>query len=71
MDSRRDSPAIRRRVGYQPGELVQFPGCDGRVPHRVAGRAAWRVDSAPITELAERFELDLGRKYEVLSHGNK
>jgi ABC-2 type transport system ATP-binding protein len=26
MDSRRDSVAIKRRVGYLPGELVQFPG---------------------------------------------
>src|SRR5512144_228735 len=26
MDSRRDSLEIKRRVGFLPGELVQFPG---------------------------------------------
>jgi ABC-2 type transport system ATP-binding protein len=29
------------------------------------------VDGSRITALAERFELDLGRRYDDLSHGNK
>jgi ABC-2 type transport system ATP-binding protein len=71
MDARRDSLAIKRKVGYLPGELVRFPGVTaGYVIGLLAGLRGG-VDPARIAELAERFELDLGRKYEDLSHGNK
>jgi ABC-2 type transport system ATP-binding protein len=71
MDSRRDSLAVKRRVGYLPGELVQFPGVTaGYVIGLLAG-VRGGVDPARITALAERFDLDLGRRYETLSHGNK
>ena len=71
MDSRRDSLAVKRRVGYLPGELVLFPGVTaGYVIGLLAGLRGG-VDPARITALAERFDLDLGRRYETLSHGNK
>jgi ABC-2 type transport system ATP-binding protein len=71
LDSRRDSLAVKRRVGYLPGELPQFPGVTaGYVIGLLAGLRG-RVDPARITALAERFELDLGRRFEDLSHGNK
>jgi ABC-2 type transport system ATP-binding protein len=71
MDARRDSLAIKRRVGYLPGELVRFPGVRaGYVVGLLAGLRGG-VDPARIAALAERFELDLGRRYEDLSHGNK
>jgi ABC-2 type transport system ATP-binding protein len=71
LDSRRESLAIKRRVGYLPGELVQFPGVTaGYVIGLLAG-VRGGVDPARITALAERFNLDLGRRYESLSHGNK
>ncbi len=71
MDARRDSLAIKRKVGYLPGELVRFPGVSaGYVIGLLAGLRGC-VDPARIAELAERFELDLGRRYEDLSHGNK
>ena len=38
MDSRRDSVAIKRRVGYLPGELVSFPGGSPGSPPPVAPR---------------------------------
>jgi ABC-type multidrug transport system ATPase subunit len=71
LDSRRDSVAIKRRVGYLPGELVAFPGVSaGYVIGLLAGlRGA--VDPARIATLAQRLDLDLGRRYEDLSHGNK
>jgi ABC-2 type transport system ATP-binding protein len=63
--------AIKRRVGYLPGELVQFPGVSaGYVIGLLAGLRGG-VDPASITELAQRLDLDLGRRYEDLSHGNK
>lgn len=71
MDSRRDSVAVKRRVGYLPGELVSFPGVTaGYVIGLLAGLRGG-VDPARITALAQRFDLDLGRRYETLSHGNK
>jgi ABC-2 type transport system ATP-binding protein len=71
MDARRDSLAIKRKVGYLPGELVRFPGVRaGYVVGLLAGLRGG-VDPARITALAERLELDLSRRYEDLSHGNK
>jgi ABC-2 type transport system ATP-binding protein len=71
MDARRNSLAIKHRVGYLPGELVQFPGVSaGYVIGLLAGLRGG-VEPARITELAQRLELDLGRRYEDLSHGNK
>ncbi len=71
LDARRDSLAIKRRVGYLPGELPRFPGVTaGHVIGLLAGLRGG-VDPARITALAERFELDLGRRFEDLSHGNK
>ncbi len=71
LDSRRDSVAIKRRVGYLPGELPQFPRV--RASHVITLMAGLRggVDPARISELAGRLDIDLDRKYESLSHGNK
>jgi ABC-2 type transport system ATP-binding protein len=70
-DSRRESLTIKRRVGYLPGELPQFPGVSaGYVIGLLAGLRG-SVDPARIEALAERLDLDLGARYERLSHGNK
>jgi ABC-type multidrug transport system ATPase subunit len=71
LDSRRDSVAVKRRVGYLPGELVSFPGVTaGYLVGLMAGLRG-TVDPTRITALAQRFDLDLSRRYETLSHGNK
>jgi ABC-2 type transport system ATP-binding protein len=71
LDARRDSIAVKRRVGYLPGELPQFPRVSAS--HVITMMAGLRggVDPALIEALAERLDIDLGRKYEDLSHGNK
>ncbi|MEV4706367.1 ABC transporter ATP-binding protein [Actinoplanes sp. NPDC049316] len=71
LDSRRDSLAVKRRVGYLPGELVQFPGVTAGYMIGLLAGVRGGVDPARVAALAERFELDLGRRYETLSHGNK
>ncbi len=71
LDCRRDSVAVKRRVGYLPGELVAFPGVTAGYLIGLLAGLRGGVDPARITALAERFDLDLGRKYETLSHGNK
>lgn len=71
LDARRDSLAVKRRVGYLPGELPQYPGV--RASHVIGLLAGLRggVDPDRITALADRLELDLGRRFSDLSHGNK
>src|SRR5580692_112701 len=59
LDCDRDSVAVKRLVGYLPGELPQFGGMRGS------------IDKPRVTELAERLELDLGRKFREYSRGNK
>jgi len=71
LDAHRDSLAIKRRVGYLPGELPQYPGVTaGHVIGLLAGLRGG-VDPDRIRLLAERLDLDLGRKFSDLSHGNK
>jgi ABC-2 type transport system ATP-binding protein len=71
LDSRHDSRRIKQRVGYLPGELPAFPGVSaGYVVGLLAGLRGG-VDPTRIAALAERLDLDLGRRYQSLSHGNK
>ncbi|MDP9280646.1 MAG: ABC transporter ATP-binding protein [Chloroflexota bacterium] len=71
LDCDRDSVAVKRRVGYCPGELPQFGGWRGsEIVAYVAGLRG-DVKDAAITALATRLDLDLGRKYREYSHGNK
>jgi ABC-2 type transport system ATP-binding protein len=71
LDCDRDSVAVKRKVGYCPGELPQFGGWRGsEVVTYVAGLRG-DVRDAVVAALAERLDLDLGRKYREYSHGNK
>lgn len=71
LDAHRDSREVKRLVGYLPGELPQFPGVSaGYVIGLLAGLRGG-VDPGRISALAERLDLDLGRRYQSLSHGNK
>ncbi|MHB8587679.1 MAG: ABC transporter ATP-binding protein [Candidatus Dormibacteraceae bacterium] len=71
LDCRRDSVAVKRRVGYLPGDLPQFGSLRGR--EVVAYLAGMRggVDSKVVRALAERFDLDLSRRFREYSSGNK
>jgi len=71
LDSRRDSLAIKRRVGYLPGELPQWPGVKAAHIIGLLGGLRGGVDPQRITDLADRLQLDLSRRYADLSHGNK
>jgi ABC-2 type transport system ATP-binding protein len=70
-DPRAGGPALRRRIGYLPGEL--------KLEGRVRGRAlldhfasiSGPVASGAIEGLAERLGLDLDRQVRTLSKGNK
>jgi len=70
-DPRTGGPALRRRIGFVPGEL--------RLEGRVKGRALLNhyadisgpVKPGAIDALAERLGLDLSRPVRTLSKGNK
>jgi ABC-2 type transport system ATP-binding protein len=72
LDCQRDGVAIRKRVGYLPGELSLYPQLRAReyldMVNAVRGRTA-----APeyIDQLCERLGLDPGRRMRTYSRGNK
>jgi ABC-2 type transport system ATP-binding protein len=71
LDSMRESVAVKRLVGYVPGELPQFGGLRGRDIAGHFGALRGGVDQARVKEITERLDLDLGLKYRQYSTGNK
>ena len=71
LDAHHDSLAVKRRVGYLPGELAQFPGVRGAYIVGLLAGLRGGVKAERIASLAERFDIDLRRRYDELSHGNK
>jgi ABC-2 type transport system ATP-binding protein len=71
LDCQMEAVPIKRLTGYIPGELPQFGGLRGN--EIVAYLAGLRggVDPARVRAIAERFDLDLGRKFREYSRGNK
>lgn len=71
LDCQTKPVAVKRLVGYLPGEMPQFGGLKGRdVVTYVAGLRGG-VDEREVRRLAERLELDLGRRFREYSTGNK
>jgi ABC-2 type transport system ATP-binding protein len=71
LDCQHDAVAIKRRVGYLPAELPQFGGLRGsEVVSYLAGLRGG-VDRQRVRSLAERLDLDLGRRFREYSSGNK
>jgi ABC-2 type transport system ATP-binding protein len=71
LDADRDAVAVKRRVGYVPGELPQFGGWRGsEIVAYIAGLRG-DIDDREVEAVAKRLDLDLGRKHREYSHGNK
>jgi ABC-2 type transport system ATP-binding protein len=71
LDSHRDSLAIRRRVGYVPGELHLYDSLSGRELVRYFGGLRGGLDDRRVRTIADRLECDLTRELRDLSHGNR
>lgn len=71
MDSQRDSLALKKMIGYLPGELMQFPSVTAGYIANLLLNLRREKDRSLLNELAGRLQLDLNRKYQDLSHGNK
>ncbi len=71
LDSVRDAVDVKRKVGYLPGDVPQFGSLRGS--EIVAYLAGMRggVDRGSVRKLAERFDLDLSRRFREYSSGNK
>jgi ABC-2 type transport system ATP-binding protein len=71
LDSRRDSVAIHRRVGYLPGELALYERMTAAeyLAHFAALRGG--VDEAFVSQLVHRLDLDPSMRIRSLSHGNR
>ena len=71
LDCQKDSIAVKKLTGYLPGESVQFPGVTAKYVIELLMRLRGTSDFAYMYELAEQLSVDLSRKYQDLSHGNK
>ena len=70
-DADRDAVALKHKIGYVPGELPQFGGWRGsEIVAYIAGLRG-DVRDGEVEAIANRLDLDLGRKYREYSHGNK
>ena len=69
--SLRDQQALRRRVGYLPGDFRMDPRMSGRDLFRWFGRIRGGVKKETIDRLAERLQLDPTRPFGALSKGNR
>ena len=71
LDAHRDSVAVRRAVGYLPGEFGLDPRMTGRQLLQHSGRLRGMDDLGAAPDLAGRLDLDLDLPMGRLSRGNR
>jgi ABC-2 type transport system ATP-binding protein len=71
LDSRRSSVAIRKRLGYLPGDLRLYERMTGAELLRYFGHLRGLAGAERAEQLAGRLDLDLGRRINELSRGNR
>ena len=71
LDCLRDAVEVKRRVGYLPGDVPQFGSLRGSEIVAYLGGMRGNIDRRVVRALAERFDLDLSRRFREYSSGNK
>jgi ABC-2 type transport system ATP-binding protein len=71
LDCQRDAVAVKRKVGYLPGDIPQFGSLRGSEVVAYLGGMRGGVDRARVRDIAERFDLDLSGRFREYSSGNK
>jgi ABC-2 type transport system ATP-binding protein len=71
LDCQRDAVAVKRKVGYMPGEMPQFGSLRGKEVVAYLGGMRGGADPGLVRTIAERFDLDLSRRFREYSSGNK
>src|SRR5712692_4626528 len=71
LDCVRESVEVKRKVGYLPGDVPQFGSLRGGEIVAYLGGMRGGVDKRNVRAIAERFDLDLSRRFREYSSGNK
>jgi ABC-2 type transport system ATP-binding protein len=71
LDCVREAVEVKRKVGYLPGDIPQFGSLRGSDVVAYLGGMRGGVDHGRVRAIAERFDLDLGRRFREYSSGNK
>jgi ABC-2 type transport system ATP-binding protein len=71
LDTVADSLAIRRRIGFLPGDLALYPKLTGRAVLDYLANLRGGVDAHVRDSLVERLDADLDRPVRELSTGNR
>ncbi|TMC37728.1 MAG: ABC transporter ATP-binding protein, partial [Chloroflexi bacterium] len=71
LDCMRDSVEVKRKVGYLPGDVPQFGSLTGDEVVAYLGGMRGGVERRRVQRIAERFDLDLSRRFREYSSGNK
>jgi ABC-2 type transport system ATP-binding protein len=71
LDSVKESVQVRQRSAYLPGELVFPPRLRGEEVLRRYTTARTALEAARVRSLTERLDLDMSRRVQELSKGNK
>jgi ABC-2 type transport system ATP-binding protein len=71
LDCVREGVAVKKLVGYVPGELPQFGGFRGSEVVAYLAGLRGGVDGEQVALLCRRLDLDLGLKFREYSRGNK
>ena len=71
LDSRNDSVAIRRRLGYLPGELALYERLSARQILTHFAHLRGGLDWSKVQHYVDAFDLDVDRPVRALSRGNR
>jgi ABC-2 type transport system ATP-binding protein len=71
MDPRIDGVAVRKRLGYLPGELALYERMTVEAYLRTFAELRGDIPWSSVAGLAERLDLTLEKRTHELSHGNK
>ena len=71
LDCLRESVEVKKKVGYLPGDVAQFGSLTGDEIVTYLGGMRGGLDRGHVRNIAQRFELDLSRRFREYSSGNK
>ena len=71
LDCIREAVEVKRKVGYLPGDVPQFGSLTGDEVVAYLGGMRGGVEGRRVQRIAERFDLDLSRRFREYSSGNK
>jgi ABC-2 type transport system ATP-binding protein len=71
MDPQKEGIAVRRTVGYLPGDLALYPDLTGDEVLEYSSHLRGGIPRTEIDRLVKRMEIDLGRPIRAYSRGNR